>query len=91
MPTEREPPTPIARFLRDSRKAAGLSQNGLARELQTRQSTVSEWERGRNGIGLDVLYRLKVPLKWTQRDIDRAIGLIKAEAKASVERVEAVA
>lgn len=85
MPPEREPPTPIARFLRDSRTAVGLSQGALARALQTRQSTVSAWEMGTNRIAIEVLYRLKRPLKWTQRDVNKAIAMIHAQARAAVE------
>lgn len=42
------PPPAYGRHLANLRKAAGLSQQELADELGTRQSTVASWERSSN-------------------------------------------
>lgn len=45
-------------FLRELRLAAGLRQDDVAKQLETSQTTVSEWELGQRGIDLLVCRRL---------------------------------
>jgi transcriptional regulator with XRE-family HTH domain len=73
----------IGEVIRRRRVAIGMSQTALADALGTRQSTVSSWERDENGVGLDVLYKIAKPLQWEQADIDAAIDMMKAAARAA--------
>ena len=76
------PARTIGEVIRRRRAHLHLSQGALAQALGTRQSTVSSWELGDNGVGIETLYKIAGPLKWGQADIDAAIEMMKAEAAA---------
>ena len=46
------------RLIRDARRLGGLTQADLARRLETTQSAVSNWERGRDTPRVDTLARI---------------------------------
>jgi HTH-type transcriptional regulator/antitoxin HipB len=55
--------------VRRHRKAAGYSQEALARELGVSLFTVSRWERGANKPDIDTLYRLASTLRIRVADL----------------------
>ena len=71
----------IARNLRKYRIEAGMSQIELAEKLHMRSSSISNWEKGRNSIDIDTLFRvcevLKVPIsKMTATEPDERINYV---------------
>lgn len=48
----------VHKRIADARKAAGLSQHGLAAEISASQSTVATWERGKNEPDLKTFKRI---------------------------------
>jgi transcriptional regulator with XRE-family HTH domain len=53
-----EPDYLVAREIIAARKAAGMSQEALARSIGTSQSRISKWERGEETPRLDALYKI---------------------------------
>lgn len=71
----------IARNLRKYRIEAGMSQIELAKKLHMRSSSISNWEKGRNSIDIDTLFRvcevLEVPIsKMTATEPDERINYV---------------
>jgi transcriptional regulator with XRE-family HTH domain len=88
-------PKAMARLIRETRAAAGLSQAELAARVGTRQPVVSRWERGLDEPRLSTLNRLvracgrSLVLVVEPDDVDRAqirqqLAMTPAERLASV-------
>lgn len=88
-------PGGMGALIRSARTSAGLTQAALAERLDTRQSVVSRWERGRDEPRLSTLARimracgLSVSLSVEPDDVDRAqireqLAMSPAQRLASV-------
>ena len=90
---EGKPVTPLARRLSELRKSKGLTQEGLAKALGTRQSTVQGWEQGR-GPTLDGLVTLadyyEVDLRWLATGEGTKKPRPQGEAELVLEYIRAV-
>ena len=64
----------LARGLKARRSARGLSQNQLAKAVQSSQSRVAKMEAGDPTVSLDLLVRSLLALGASNRDLGRIIG-----------------
>lgn len=64
----------LARGLKARRNARGLSQNQLAKAVQSSQSRVAKMEAGDPTVSLDLLVRSLLALGASNRDLGRIIG-----------------
>lgn len=57
------------RTIREAREALGISQGELAKQMQTTQGAVSQWEKGLTNPGTGKLKRLAAVLHTTVDDL----------------------
>lgn len=48
----------FGKLLRDTRKAAGLTQMALSQRLGTDRPTISDWELGKQNVTVDMMHKL---------------------------------
>jgi transcriptional regulator with XRE-family HTH domain len=102
MRTDRPSTTTLSRLdaaglIRESRTIAGLTQQGLAERLGTKQSVISRWERGLDVPRVDTLGRIldacgfEVDLRFRRHDdVDRS-QIIRQLRMTPAERAEYLA
>ena len=75
-------PTALGDLIRSRREDLGLSQTTLAERLNKKQSTVSAWETGENGVRMADLPALARELKFTAEQFASAMSIGTGDAAA---------
>jgi transcriptional regulator with XRE-family HTH domain len=72
-----QPPGERRRWLRVARKAAGLTQDKLARKIGRSKSAITQWESGQRSPGPQAVPQLAEALKMTPREVAELIDKTK--------------